>query len=75
MSKLLNPTVPVGKITRGTIIFGVLGTAIAGAYAAVAITQWEPTPAKQEELPASVRSSPGGYRSYHFWHVGYHGGK
>ncbi len=23
----------------------------------------------------SVRSSPGGYRSYHFWHTGFHGGK
>ena len=26
-------------------------------------------------IPASVRSSPGGYRSYHFWHSGFHGGK
>jgi hypothetical protein len=26
-------------------------------------------------VPASVRSSPGGYRSYHFWHSGYQGGK
>ncbi len=26
-------------------------------------------------VPASVRSSPGGYRSYHFWHLGFHGGK
>ena len=26
-------------------------------------------------IPASVRSSPGGYRSYHFWHTGFHGGK
>jgi hypothetical protein len=25
--------------------------------------------------PASVRTSPGGYRSYHFWHTGFHGGK
>ena len=25
--------------------------------------------------PPSVRSSPGGYRSYHFWHTGFHGGK
>jgi hypothetical protein len=25
--------------------------------------------------PVSVRSSPGGYRSYHFWHTGFHGGK
>ena len=26
-------------------------------------------------IPASVRSSPGGYRSYHFWHSGFQGGK
>ncbi|HVE87702.1 MAG TPA: hypothetical protein VND93_32815 [Myxococcales bacterium] len=26
-------------------------------------------------IPSSVRSSPGGYRSYHFWHTGFHGGK
>ena len=26
-------------------------------------------------IPASVRSSPGGYRSFHFWHSGYQGGK
>jgi hypothetical protein len=26
-------------------------------------------------VPTSVRSSPGGYRSFHFWHLGYSGGK
>ena len=26
-------------------------------------------------VPASVRSSPGGYRSFHFWHSGFSGGK
>ncbi len=30
---------------------------------------------KHPPAPASVRSSPGGYRSYHFWHTGFHGGK
>ncbi len=24
---------------------------------------------------ASVRTSPGGYRSHSFWHTGFHGGK
>ncbi|HSP18180.1 MAG TPA: hypothetical protein VLQ79_01600 [Myxococcaceae bacterium] len=32
------------------------------------------TPALQRIDP-SVRSSPGGYRSYHFWHSGFSGGK
>lgn len=26
-------------------------------------------------IPASVRSSPGGYRSHGFWYSGYQGGK
>ena len=29
----------------------------------------------RDQIPSSVRSSPGGYRSYSFWHTGYHGGK
>ena len=32
------------------------------------------TPGRQRIDP-SVRSSPGGYRSYHFWHSGFSGGK
>jgi hypothetical protein len=31
-----------------------------------------PTP---QRIDPSVRSSPGGYRSYHFWHSGFSGGK
>lgn len=30
---------------------------------------------ERDNVPASVRTSPGGYRSYHFWHSGYQGGK
>lgn len=29
----------------------------------------------RERIDPSVRSSPGGYRSYHFWHSGFSGGK
>jgi hypothetical protein len=29
---------------------------------------------EQSHIPASVRTSPGGYRSYHVYH-GFHGGK
>ena len=28
-----------------------------------------------QRIDTSVRSSPGGYRSYHFWHSGFSGGK
>ena len=30
---------------------------------------------QREVVPASVRNAPGGYRSFHFWHSGYSGGK
>ena len=45
---------------------------------AFAALEWRgvATPARERaQIPASVRSSPGGYRSYHFWHTGFHGGK
>lgn len=29
----------------------------------------------RERISPSVRSSPGGYRSFHFWHSGFSGGK
>jgi hypothetical protein len=48
---------------------------VVGGYSAVAMTQREFGEPQREAIPASVRSSPGGYRSYHFWHSGYHGGK
>jgi len=37
-----------------------------------------PGTARESFIPADVRSSPGGYRSVHYWHArsgGYRGGK
>ena len=48
---------------------------VLGGYSAIAVTQRELTSANKDEIPGSVRSSPGGYRSYSYWHSGYHGGK
>lgn len=36
---------------------------------------WGLSPGERVHVPPSVRQSPGGYRSYHFWHRGVHGGK
>lgn len=36
---------------------------------------WDLPSSHHELIPPSVRSSPGGYRSYHFWHSGFQGGK
>jgi hypothetical protein len=44
-------------------------------YAVLAFTGWELGTPGRERIPVDVRNSPGGYRSFHFWHAGYHGGK
>lgn len=59
---------------RAKVSLGFCGLVFIG-YAYVAATGWEPATPERDEIPASVRSSPGGYRSFHFWHSGYRGGK
>jgi hypothetical protein len=44
-------------------------------YGAAVRAGWDWPSAHHELIPPSVRSSPGGYRSYHFWHTGFQGGK
>ena len=69
------PVVPRPKrslLTAFAIGFSVL---VLGGYTALAITGRELGSEQRDEIPPSVRTSPGGYRSYSFWHSGYHGGK
>ncbi len=44
-------------------------------YAGTEVRGWGMHPGERSQIPMSVRQSPGGYRSYHFWHSGLHGGK
>jgi hypothetical protein len=44
-------------------------------YAFATLTGYRMEEAEKEKVDPSVRSSPGGYRSFHFWHSGYSGGK
>jgi hypothetical protein len=44
-------------------------------YGAAGWEGWEYGASKRQVLAADVRNSPGGYRSFHFWHSGFHGGK
>jgi len=46
-----------------------------GLFAYSSTMGWRFTTAPAQHIPPSVRSSPGGYRSYHFWHTGFSGGK
>ena len=63
---------PTSRLVKG---YGVFGAAVIGIYLLVEVTGWEPARAARGVVPASVRQSPGGYRSFHFWHGGFHGGK
>lgn len=69
------PPVPRPKRSVLGIVMIAFSVLVVGGYSAVAMTQHEFGGPERDEIPASVRSSPGGYRSYHFWHSGYHGGK
>ncbi len=69
------PVVPRPKRSAWTKIVLVFAVLVLGGYTALAVTQRELTDVEKDEIPGSVRSSPGGYRSYSFWHTGYHGGK
>jgi|GEM_PF-2016621 len=70
-----HPIVPRPQRSPLTIVMIVFSVIVCGGYTAMAVTQREIGEPDREEVPKSVRASPGGYRSYHFWHSGYHGGK
>ncbi len=56
-------------------LYLLLGACVLLLYGAASWGGWELTTGSRQTLPADVRNSPGGYRSFHFWHSGYHGGK
>jgi hypothetical protein len=58
-----------------TKIYAALGAALIFGYVSTSLLGWEWGNPERQMIPASARQSPGGYRSFHFWHSGYHGGK
>jgi hypothetical protein len=56
-------------------LYLLLGGGLLLLYVGAAWSGWELSTATRQTLPADVRNSPGGYRSFHFWHSGYRGGK
>ncbi|HEY4238247.1 MAG TPA: putative cross-wall-targeting lipoprotein signal domain-containing protein [Kofleriaceae bacterium] len=75
MSETAPPVPRRHGFSRGSRIVAGLCALVLGGYATVAWTGWEPIAPGHDTVPATVRASPGGYRSFHFWHSGYHGGK
>jgi len=57
-------------------LYLLLGLFVVALYGAAAFNGWEMGGSlHRQTLPSDVRQSPGGYRSFHFWHSGFHGGK
>jgi hypothetical protein len=52
-----------------------VGALLLALYGIASFTGYELGSPQRQVVPADVRNSPGGYRSFHFWHFGYHGGK
>lgn len=50
--------------------FRVFVAAVLGLWSLAAWSGWEVGSAKRGFIPASVRQSPGGYRSYGYWRGG-----
>jgi hypothetical protein len=58
----------------GRIVYAVLGAGALVGWTVMSQTGMA-TSHTTYKLPQSVRQSPGGYRSFTFWHSGYQGGK
>lgn len=58
-----------------TKIYLAVSVGLLGLYFYATQFGWELESEERQVAPVSVRQSPGGYRSFHFWHSGYHGGK
>ena len=61
-------------LSRAYLIIGLL---IVGGYGLLAFTGKELGDPTRQKVPADVRQSPGGYRSFHtsIWYAGFRGGK
>lgn len=69
------PAVP--RLGRSWLIRIYLGLSaiVLVVFGLAGVLGWELRDGTADRAPGSARQSPGGYRSYHFWHSGYHGGK
>jgi hypothetical protein len=57
------------------IAYGVIGALSIGGALVAGLVGWVPSQTRRARVPSSVRQAPGGYRTFHFWHSGFQGGK
>ncbi len=56
-------------------LYLIVGSGATTLYLGAETLGWQVTAPAPRFVPAANRQSPGGYRSFHFWHSGYEGGK
>jgi hypothetical protein len=54
-------------------LYLIFGTGVIALYTMASILGWELGGGTRRQLPPDARQN--GYRSFHFWHYGLHGGK
>lgn len=69
------PKLTPPRPSRLAIGYGIFGGVVLALYVLAGVMGWHFFAPERDELPSSVRHSPGGYRAYAFWHSGYQGGK
>lgn len=69
------PQLPSSGPSWLALAWAALGAGVLVIYLLAGLRGWHFFEPERAELPSSVRHSPGGYRSYSFWHTGYQGGK
>lgn len=60
-------------MTKFAVFYLLLGLGGVGTYGYLTTTGWEYSKQETRFVPKEIMSSPGGYRSFHYWHVGYGG--
>ena len=60
-------------MTKLTKFYLLSSAALLGGYAYLTHTGWAFNTPARRTVPPEVRSNPSGFRSFHFWHVGYAG--
>jgi len=74
-SELDKPAIPRTRMSILIMIYSGVAALVLVIYLMAGVFGWDQRASARDRVPGSVRNSPGGYRSYYFWHAGYHGGK
>ncbi len=71
LKNLVNPVKGVPFMLKA--LYTIFAVGVVSLYSVAAMLGWEISGGSRHQLPPDARQN--GYRSFHFWHYGLHGGK